>query len=52
MTGDFEARVQRQIERLQRCSYRDIKAEVAQKRRTGSSSLSGLRCLHEEQRQN
>ncbi len=32
MTDDFSARVQRQIDRLQRCSYRDIEAEVAQKR--------------------
>ncbi|HTP08422.1 MAG TPA: nucleoside deaminase [Anaerolineae bacterium] len=33
MTNDFASRVQRQIERLQHCSYRDIEAEVAQKRR-------------------
>ncbi len=33
MTDNFPARVQRQIDRLQHCSYRDIEAEVAQKRR-------------------
>ena len=32
MTDDFTSRVQRQIERLQHCSYRDIEAEVAQRR--------------------
>jgi tRNA(adenine34) deaminase len=33
MTDDFTSKVQRQIERLQRCSYQAIEAEVAQKRR-------------------
>ena len=33
MTDDFRSSVQRQIERLQHCSYQDIEAEVAQKRR-------------------
>jgi tRNA(adenine34) deaminase len=33
MSDDFTARVQRQIERLQHCSYQVIEAEVAQKRR-------------------
>ncbi len=32
MTDDFAARVQRQVERLQHCSYQAIEAEVAQKR--------------------
>ncbi len=33
MPEDFASKVQRQIERLQHCSYHDIEAEVAQKRR-------------------
>ncbi len=33
MSDDFTSRVQRQIERLQRCSYQAIEAEVAEKRR-------------------
>lgn len=33
MTDDFASRVQCQIDRLQHCAYRDIEAEVAQKRR-------------------
>ena len=33
MTDDFASKVQRQIERLQHCSYQAIEAEVAQKRR-------------------
>ena len=32
MTDDFNSRVQRQIDRLQHCSYQAIEAEVAQKR--------------------
>jgi tRNA(adenine34) deaminase len=32
VTDDFEPKVRRQIERLQRCSYQAIEAEVAQKR--------------------
>ena len=32
LTDDFNSKVQRQIERLQRCSYQVIEAEVAQKR--------------------
>jgi tRNA(Arg) A34 adenosine deaminase TadA len=32
MTDDFNAKVQRQIDRLQHCSYQAIEAEVAQKR--------------------
>jgi tRNA(adenine34) deaminase len=33
MTDNFASKVQRQIERLQHCSYQAIEAEVAQKRR-------------------
>ncbi len=32
MTDDFQSKAQRQIERLQHCSYQAIEAEVAQKR--------------------
>jgi guanine deaminase len=33
VTNDFASRVQRQIDRLQHCTYHDIEAEIAQKRR-------------------
>jgi guanine deaminase len=42
MTDDFAVRVQRQIERLQHCSYRDIETEVAQKRRAWFSQPDRL----------
>jgi tRNA(adenine34) deaminase len=32
MTNDFASKVQRQIERLQHCSYQAVEAEIAQKR--------------------
>jgi hypothetical protein len=32
LADDFDSKVQRQIERLQRCTYQAIEAEVAQKR--------------------
>ena len=53
MTNDFESEVQRQIERLQRCSCQAIEAEVAQKRLAWLRQHDQIaaRCVHPSPRQ-